>query len=337
VAQGCDEGVELTMTEAPLFEVHVGDAVSVLKTLPEKSVHCCVTSPPYYGLRDYGIPNQIGLEDTPEAFVANLVRVFDEVKRILREDGTLWVVIGDSYYTNWGSIRGKSGLGQSDANRLRRKDGTAKAKTLIGIPWRLAFALQDTGWCLRQEIIWAKGISGPVYRGGGGMPEPVQDRCTRSHETIFLLSKKPRYHFNHEAIQEPAKNWSSGGPGVGIKKTTHYGEQSGGNAGLASLAQKYKEGDSPSTRNMRSVWHVNPTSFKGAHFATFPPALIKPMVLFGCPEDGTVLDPFCGSGTTGFVALQTWRRFVGVELNPDYAEIARERIKSGVIPYEKLF
>ena len=264
---------------------------------------------------------------------------------MLRDDGTLWIVIGDSYARNPGKGQHKPGDGTSGKHAPVYDSGSrasvqaipagTKEKDLIGIPWMLAFALRDAGWYLRQEIVWAKGISGPIYRGGTCMPESVKDRCTRSHETIFLLTRSPRYYFDHEVIKEPLADYSkdavrlAGKPG-GLrpagdnfnKKRRYAGTQTprtrADRAALLSPDGK---------RNRRSVWHVNPKPFKGAHFATFPPDLIEPMVLAGAPEGGLVLDPFAGAGTTGIVALQNGRSFVGIELNPEYADIARKRLK----------
>jgi len=320
------------------WTIQEGDANGVLSGLAEDSIHCCITSPPYYGLRDYGIDGQIGLELTPEEYVARLVEVFEGVRRVLRDDGTLWVVIGDSYS---GPPRGSRVAGNltnsnigSEVEEQRflgaqvnkgRLPGV-KQKDLIGIPWMLAFALRDAGWYLRNEIVWAKAISGPIYRGGSCMPEAVKDRCTKSHETIFLLSKSPRYYFDHEAIKEPASDnqitaarrnrADTGAVGTSALWVDPHG-QSGKGANERHRGAK---------RNRRSVWHVNPKPFKGAHFATFPPDLIEPMVLAGCPEGGTVLDPFAGAGTTGVVAIEHGRSFLGIELNPEYADIARRRI-----------
>ena len=319
------------MTVNKEYKILVGDCIEKLRELDDGSVHTCVTSPPYYGLRDYGHEGQIGLEETPDEFVSKLVDVFREVRRVLRDDGTLWVNLGDSYANDgkWGgssggkhcsALHGETGIG-------RRKVQTGlKPKDLIGIPWRVAFALQADGWYLRQDIIWAKGCSGK-YTGGSTMPESVRDRCTKSHEYVFLLSKSQRYHYDHEAIKEPLA------PSNAQRSTSHYstsekyGARNGGNTGLDSLAKKMGDG-SHTTRNRRSVWVVNPKPFKGAHFAVYPPELITPCILAGCPEGGRVLDPFTGSGTTGVVALQNGRNFIGCELNPEYADMARERIGS---------
>jgi site-specific DNA-methyltransferase (adenine-specific) len=290
----------------------LGDCRKVLPTLPAGSVHCCVTSPPYFGLRDYGHENQIGLEQTPDAFAQELVGVFREVRRVLRDDGTLWLNLGDSYNAynaNRGASTsisdGTAGRGHP-THRRGLTTPTLKNKDLIGIPWRVAFALQADGWYLRQDIIWHK---------PNPMPESVRDRCTKAHEYIFLLSKSPRYYFDSEAIKELAdpKNHRQS---AGIRRTAPGSTAHGG---PASGSRCY------TTKNKRSVWSVTVKPFKGAHFATFPPDLIEPCVLAGCPIGGTVLDPFMGSGTTAAVALQHGRQFVGVELNPEYLELARRR------------
>tara|TARA_Y100001973_G_scaffold105394_1_gene178370 strand:- start:437 stop:1273 length:837 start_codon:yes stop_codon:yes gene_type:complete len=263
--------------------------------MPAGEVQTCITSPPYYGLRDYGHEGQIGLEETPDAYVAQLVEVFREVRRVLRDDGTLWLNLGDSYASN--SDRASMKLGAHKKGCLcsyctmpktglksRVPDGL-KVKDLIGIPWRVAFALQADGWYLRQDIIWHK---------PNPMPESVRDRCTKSHEYLFLLSKMDRYYYDSEAIKEDAKGQKKGQP-------------------------KQK-------RNRRSVWAVNTKPYRGAHFATYPPELVRPCVLAGSSVGSLVLDPFTGSGTTGEVAIRCRRRFVGIELNPTYADMARARI-----------
>lgn len=250
-----------------------------MPTLPERSIHCCITSPPYFGLRDYGADGQIGLEQTPDAFVAKLVEVFREVRRVLRDDGTLWLNLGDSY---------------------------GKGKQLLGIPWRVAFALQADGWYLRQDIIWHK---------PNPMPESVRDRCTKAHEYIFLLSKSPRYYFNHNTIKEPAV--------IGNAKRNFGPQDKGDVRGDGNHRNSY---ECDGTRNRRSVWSVATRPYKGAHFATFPPALIEPCILAGAPTGGTVLDPFSGAGTTGLVCQQTGRDYVGIELNPDYLDLQHQRL-----------
>lgn len=274
----------------------VGDVRESLKELPDRSVHCCVTSPPYWGLRDYGNDGQIGLESTPQEFVDSLVAVFREVKRVLRDDGTLWINLGDSY------------MGDD----------------LVGIPWRVAFALQADGWYLRQDIIWNK---------PNPMPESVRDRCTKSHEYIFLLTKQPKYYYDDQAIQEDAKTKA----GATWQERKAAGATAGNvivGDGTRNGTQRVVHGKGVTSnltrqdgkRNRRSVWTVTTTPFKGAHFVTLPTALIEPCILAGCPEGGTVLDPFFGVGTTGLVAKQHGRGWVGIELNPEYAEIAKARI-----------
>jgi site-specific DNA-methyltransferase (adenine-specific) len=321
-----------------MVEIIVGDCIESLRAMPAQSVNCCITSPPYFGLRDYGHDGQIGLEQTPDEFVAKLVEVFREVRRVLRDDGTLWLNLGDTYAANRGGttppaqtvaggVGGKGGQkerrGQADGYNPTR-DCTRyglKHKDLIGIPWRVAFALQADGWYLRQDIIWHK---------PNPMPESVRDRCTKAHEYVFLLSKSERYHFDAEAIKEPVV--CDRKPGQKVNTTEHYGAKNGGNSGLTGLLQRYHNGDAPTHRNRRSVWTVTTKPFKGAHFATFPPDLIEPCVLAGCPAGGVVLDPFGGAGTTGLVAQRHGRRAILCELNPEYAEMARARIDAETAP-----
>jgi DNA modification methylase len=314
-----------------------GDALEVLKQMPDEVVDTIITSPPYWSLRDYGVEGQIGLEKTPEEYVEKLVNIFREAKRVLKKTGTLWLNLGDSYA---GSMKGSNGSGgfsvKSKVQLGNRgsfvqppdwKNIRLKPKDLVGIPWRVAFALQKDGWYLRQDIIWAK---------PNPMPESVTDRCTRSHEYIFLLSKNPKYYFDNDAIKEPAK-----------PQRTMDGYQA---------------------RNKRDVWWVSTKPFKEAHFATFPEDLVEPMILAGCPrfvckkcgkprlgknpvpekgwqaikkeidwtdcccgvgfEPGIVLDPFMGSGTTAVVAKKLSRRYIGIELNPEYIKIAEARLQS---------
>ena len=309
------------------YEVKVGDCLESLLAMPDQSVHCCVTSPPYFGLRDYGVDGQIGLEDTPQAFVARLVEVFREVRRVLRDDGTLWLNLGDSYSrspakggsgpggkneSRWGYGAAQSAkVGSSDGgvgrgDRPGSRSGGLGEKQLLGIPWRVAFALQDDGWYLRQDIIWHK---------PNPMPESVRDRCTKAHEYMFLLSKSPRYYFDADAIKEPAdpKNHRDS---RGLRPTPPGQSPTTG----------FKDGRHYETRNRRSVWTVSTKPFKGAHFATFPPDLIEPCILAGCPVGGTVLDPFGGSGTTAGVAIKHGRRAVLCELNPEYAALIPARV-----------
>lgn len=308
-------------------QILIGDCLESVKGLPDQSVNCCVTSPPYFGLRDYGHAGQIGLESTPDEFIAKLVAVFREVKRVLRDDGTLWVNIGDSYS---GSGRGAMGDGtpsdRGDAKQgtnrgttvgvFKKVDSGLKPKDLIGIPWMLAFALRADGWYLRQDIIWSK---------PNPMPESVTDRCTKAHEYIFMLSKSARYYFDSAAISEPATN---AGKVVSLgEKSMSAGQANGANitASGNGLADSYTVVE---TRNKRSVWTVTTKPFSEAHFATFPPDLIEPAILAGCPAGGTVLDPFGGAGTTGLVCDRLQRNAILCELNPAYAEMARKRIQN---------
>jgi len=318
-------------------EILNGDCIEMMKTLPDLSVNCCVTSPPYFGLRDYGHEGQIGLEETPEAFVQKMVEVFREVKRVLRDDGTLWLNLGDSYA---GSGKGRNGDGSPNVDPLSKQATSAgtiigkliksqtsdcKPKDLIGIPWRVAFALQADGWYLRQDIIWHK---------PNPMPESVTDRCTKAHEYIFLLSKSARYFYDHSATMEPAQ----------------YGEQHAAKATSWGTNRKHpnktnlreyafagdnhtchKAADGSYSRNKRSVWTVTTKPYKGAHFATFPPDLVRPCILAGCPTGGTVLDPFGGSGTTGQVAMEEGRKSILCELNPEYVQLMNQRL-NGVTP-----
>lgn len=376
-----------------------GDCRDVLRTLPDASIHCCVTSPPYFGLRDYGtgtwkggtlfcshrpddtkefrgiasstlgggkehtghslpvygrscprcgavrIDNQIGLEQTPNAFVLQLVEVFREVRRTLRDDGTLWLNLGDSYAAQRSGTHqpaetlagGKSGK-SADGTRVNRdrhdgynptRNASAiglKHKDLIGIPWRVAFALQADGWYLRQDIIWAK---------PNPMPESVTDRCTKSHEYIFMFSKKPKYYFDSEAIKEDSVKGAAG-------SKFHTGKTGKHQLDRASAKPRKQDGQSEAKgetqikRNKRSVWIISPKPFKEAHFATFPPALIEPCILAGCPFGGTVLDPFGGAGTTALVAEQHGRNSTLIELNSEYIQIARNRLGlSHKMPWEK--
>lgn len=295
-------------------DIHIGDCIASMRGLPDQSVHTCVTSPPYFGLRDYGMPGQIGLEPTPAEFVAAMVEVFREVKRVLRDDGTLWVNLGDSYSTEskWGGATGgKAAAGIHGAiggGRQKVRHGIPD-KNLLGIPWRVAFALQDDGWYLRQDIIWHK---------PNPMPESVTDRCTKAHEYLFLLSKGPRYYFDSEAIKEPVSS---------DRAPSRKAKRSG--AGHLALRPNGTAYDGEGThRNRRSVWTVTTKPFKGAHFATFPPDLIEPCILAGSPIGGTVLDPFGGSGTTAGVALKHGRKAIMCELNPHYADMMPQRIRN---------
>ena len=321
-----------------------GDCRDTLKTLADCSVHCCVTSPPYFGLRDYGHDGQIGLEETPEAFVAEMVAVFREVRRVLRDDGTCWLNLGDSYAAARGGTHqpaetlagGKNGKTESGARVNRdRHDGYnptrnakgigLKHKDLIGIPWRVAFALQADGWYLRQDIIWHK---------PNPMPESVTDRCTKAHEYVFLITKSARYFYDNKAIMEPAEYGEQH-----ANKATSWGTNRK-HPNKANVSEYAFKGDNHTTskmadgsygRNRRSVWTVNTSPYKGAHFATFPPDLIRPCIIAGCPMGGTVLDPFGGSGTTAQVAMEEGRRAILCELNPSYVGLIEKRV-AGVTP-----
>lgn len=262
-----------------MVRILLGDCRKILGELETASVHCCITSPPYFGLRDYGKADQIGMEATPDDFVTQLVEVFREVKRVLRDDGTLWLNLGDSY---------------------------GEKKQLIGIPWRVAFALQADGWYLRQDIIWHK---------PNPMPESVIDRCTKAHEYIFLLTKNERYFFDSVAIKEVAA--TEGRPRI-------FGAKEQFGTKRNDVGRVFEDNG---TRNKRSVWTVNVQPYSGSHFATFPPDLVAPCILAGCPEGGTVLDPFGGAGTTGLVAHWHNRNAILCELNPKYGELAKSRIK----------
>jgi site-specific DNA-methyltransferase (adenine-specific) len=289
-----------------------------LRGLPDGLAHCCVTSPPYFGLRDYGHDGQIGLEPTPDEYVARLVEVFREVKRVLRDDGTLWLNLGDSYnaagragHGTWqGCKQGTNRASGMGEDNCRPSVASLKEKDLIGIPWRVAFALQADGWYLRQDIIWKK---------PNPMPESVTDRCTKAHEYIFLLSKSPRYYYDNEAVKEHAVYPTKGTP----KSSGLYQEKSGRNDGGTHLSGGFQTGE---TRNKRSVWTVTPKPFKGAHFATFPPDLIEPCILAGCPAGGIVIEPFNGSGTTPMVAQQHNRMWMACDISQPYCELAIGRL-----------
>lgn len=301
-----------------------GDCIEKMAVLPDGCVNCCVTSPPYYGLRDYGVDGQLGLEETPEAYVGKMVDVFRGVKRLLKDDGTLWLNLGDSY---WGGGWRGADLNENSGDiqkghkgthcgatmpEMKGKNDTYKPKDLVGIPWMVAFALRADGWYLRQDIIWHK---------PNPMPESVTDRCTKAHEYIFLMSKSARYYYDADAIKEkmvgvPHNPGNKAKPSDGHLRNdfgTDRMDKVWGEDGMA---------------NKRSVWTVTTKPFSEAHFATFPERLIVDMIKAGCPEDGTVLDPFMGAGTTAVVARKLNRSFVGVELNPAYVDIANKRLYS---------
>ena len=296
--------------------IYHGDALEILPTLEPQSINCCVTSPPYWGLRDYGVEGQLGLESTPEEYVEKLVEVFREVKRVLRDDGTLWLNLGDSYISQGGErVYGSSDdtTGRGDAVGARITSQSLPAKNLVGIPWRVAFALQADGWYLRQDIIWHK---------PNPMPESVKDRCTKAHEYIFLLSKSAKYYYDADAIKEPLAESSKA-----TLAQKGLASQVGSDRVPFKTNGNMKAVGNAAGRNKRSVWTVTTKPFKGAHFATFPPDLIEPCILAGCPKGGTVLDPFGGAGTTALVAKRNGRNAVACELNPEYSEIAAERLQ----------
>jgi len=294
-----------------LNKIYNGDCLDLMRQWPDEFIDCCVTSPPYWGLRDYGVDGQFGLESTPEEYVAKLVEICQEVKRVLKPEGTLWLNLGDSYC---GEGRGcdtpkqKSNKGTDGMPKSIVPPGM-KQKDLAGIPWMVAFALRQDGWYLRQDIIWHK---------PNPMPESVKDRCTKAHEYIFLLSKNKKYYYDADAIKEPSicpndKRRPLGSEGAWQMDGREQGENGGGKA--------YEHDTSMS--NKRSVWMIPTRSYKEAHFATFPPDLITPCILAGCPKDGVVLDPFMGSGTTAMVAYENNRNYIGCELNPEYIKMNR--------------
>jgi DNA modification methylase len=308
-----------------------GDCRDLLKTLPDASVHCVVTSPPYFGLRDYGVDGQIGLEASPEAFVAEMVAVFREVRRVLRDDGTLWLNLGDSYGATGGDTHsgfnerysGTGGAGsKQDATLNGIKDHKTstglRPKNLLGIPWRVAFALQQDGWYLRQDIIWHK---------PNPMPESVTDRCTKSHEYVFLMSKSARYFYDAAAIAE------EGVIPAGTKAAKGSVERFN-TLGVNSRPPEYKIYNG--MRNARSVWTIATQPFREAHFATFPPDLAERCIKAGCPVGGTVLDPFGGAGTTGLVADRLQRSSILIELNPVYASMAKKRLEGDAPLFAKV-
>lgn len=300
------------------FKLLQGDCLTVLRTLPAASVHCCVTSPPYFGLRDYDDDGQIGLERTPSEYVAKLVDVFREVWRVLRCDGTLWLNLGDSYASAWAvSRRNVIGNGSLEdgtrKNRPNRLVEGLKEKDLIGIPWRVAFALQADGWYLRSDIVWAK---------PNVMPENVTDRPTKAHEYLFLLTKRKRYYYDAQAIAEKAS--FTGGRTWDERKAD--GEPM--RYGLASAAAVGAVGGftTGATRNKRTVWTIATQPYAEAHYATYPVELVQPCIMAGSPAGGAVLDPFNGSGTTGVAAIGLGRDYIGIEINPEYIKLAQERL-----------
>ena len=312
------------------------DAIQGLRQVDSGIADMCVTSPPYFALRDYNCEGQIGLENTPEIYIERLIKVFREVYRVLRDDGTLWVVIGDSYaVSNKGSASypdsaggylqstNRGILGSSAVNNVTYAN--CKKKDLVGIPWMLAFALRNDGWYLRQDIIFHK---------QNPMPEPVTDRCTKTHEYMFLLSKAPRYYFDHEAIKEPVSENTVKRANNAENLPRFGGNKYGASPDVFNRTKSGNEYEFNAMRNKRSVWSVATNSYKGAHFATYPKELIRPCVLAGSRVGGVVVDPFFGAGTTGVVAMEEQRGFVGIEINPEYVEIAKKRLSETQVQYK---
>lgn len=298
--------------------IEFGDCRETMRKWKEQGIKAqtCVTSPPYYGLRDYGHDGQIGLEDTPEEYIKAMVEVFRCVWDVLEDDGTLWLNIGDSYCGtgskgDWVDPKNPEGRNGQVVSKTQKLAGY-KSKDLIGIPWMLAFALRADGWYLRQDIIWHK---------PNPMPESVQDRCTKSHEYIFLMSKSSKYYYDHESIKENAVGARGGAPIKARNTEFRQGEVKSVNDGLANGWQPSED------RNKRSVWTVNPKPYAGAHFAVFPTELIEPCIMAGAPVGGIVLDPFMGSGTTAQVAQHLGRQYLGCELNPEYQPLQQKRLR----------
>jgi len=298
-----------------LNQIIQGDVLDCLKNIPDQSVQCVVTSPPYWGLRDYNVSGQLGLESSPDEFVDNLVKVFREIKRVLKDDGTLWLNLGDSYYRSGSDQPTQRGLlNTEDINQRygfdkkhKKSHDVLKSKDLIGIPWKVAFALQADGWYLRQDIIWHK---------PNPMPESVKDRCTKSHEYIFLLSKSAKYFYDADGISEKTLTKDNTNRNRDITKLNN----TPGRTKMNGLKTNNYE-----TKNKRSVWKINTKPYKDAHFATFPPELPELCIKAGSKENDIILDPFFGSGTTGWVAQRLGRKWLGIELNPEYIKIAEKR------------
>ena len=304
------------------------DCLEALRSLPADSINCCVSSPPYYGLRDYGADGQIGREPTPEEYISRLITVFRELFRVLRPDGTFWLNIADSYcgssskagYADPKYPKGRPGHAVSVTEKVRG----CKPKDLIGIPWLLAFALRGDGWYLRNAAIWEK---------GNAMPESVKDRMTRSYEFVFLFAKSKSYYYDAAAIAEPVASATI----ERMKRGRGLQKYAGGAPGqtVQGMHRKRAAGEIyvetiPVFRNKRDVWRINTAPYSGAHFAAFPPKLAETCILAGCPPDGIVLDPFFGSGTAGLVAAQHGRRYIGIDINAEYCRLADERINGSL-------
>jgi DNA modification methylase len=309
-----------------------GDCLEVMKDWPDGVIDCCVTSPPYWGLRDYGVEGQFGLEKTPEEYVDKMVKVFAEVKRVLKPEGTLWLNLGDSYahntkgdtrtkedYIRQGATVGALLSGAQNAGGVRQCHHGVKVKDLVGIPWMVAFALRQDGWWLRQDIIWHK---------PNPMPESVTDRCTKAHEYIFLLSKSAKYYYDNEAIKVTATTKPQARGKITIKDI-------GGRASSQNVTDPTAIFGADGMANKRSVWTVNVNSYSEAHFATFPADLIEPCILAGCPVGGVVMDPFMGSGTVAEVAIKHKRNYIGCEINPEYIGIGRVKAAETGVPVKE--
>lgn len=310
--------------EDDFVTLYHGDAAAVLASLPDQSVDCIVTSPPYFGLRDYGVDGQIGAEPSPAEFVAALVAVFREAHRVLADDGTLWLNLGDSYYSGRGAPTKPDLKNQARRPGVRSLDkggaDWAKPKSLLGIPWRVAFALQDDGWILRNDIIWAK---------PNGMPNSVTDRLVTKHEHVFLLGKSPRYWFDLDPIRDPHSEASIARYAKPIR-FAHPSADSNGQRGQIDGGHIPERGVNPG-----DVWTIATQPFAEAHFAVMPPTLAERCIQAGCKPGGTVLDPFSGSGTTGLAASRHGRKYVGIDLNRDYLDLSlRTRLAQGALPLE---
>lgn len=305
------------------FTLYTGDTLATLAGMPSGSVDCIVTSPPYFGLRDYGVPGQLGLEPTPSEYVEQLRKVFTEARRVLADDGTLWLNLGDTYYSGKGNPGPNSADRKQSARRglIRSVDKPgvewAKPKNMLGIPWRVAFALQDDGWILRNDIIWEK---------PNAMPQSVRDRLSGRYEHVFLLSKGQKYHFDLDAIRVDYVSVQTGKAASFSRDTKDHV--------IPNQSEKQHRASRPDEsvygkgKNPGDIWRINTRGFPEAHFATFPVELPERCILAGCPEDGVVLDPFSGSATTGLAALRNGRRYVGIEINPEYNDLAlRTRLK----------
>ena len=310
----------------------IGDCLDVMRQMPDGCAHTCVTSPPYWGLRDYGIDGQLGLEKTPEEYVEHMVEIMQEVRRVLRDDGTLWLNLGDSYANNSNGSRPSAssclGSGPGGASKYRDECDYAsktipaglKPKNLVGIPWRVAFALQADGWWLRSDIIWHK---------PNCMPESVRDRPTKAHEYVFLLAKSKQYYYDQDAIREETTDpeYRTRGKIRPTKDPMWAESKQGDNRGGL-----HNQPGGRTSRNRRTVWTISTKPFSGAHFATFPEALIEPCIKAGCPTGGIVFDPFMGAGTTAVAAKKLKRHFIGCDINPEYVRLANERVANTAAP-----